>query len=78
MTNTVYILHDLQTQEKIVINGGYEAYIQFFIEQLKPFGYGTRYLFSELTRGTQYYHLRLVSEPGHVGGVRNAKAPVQR
>ena len=78
MTNSVYILHDLQTNEKIVIKG-YEAYIQFFTEQLKPFGYGTRYLFSEITRVAQYYHLRLVSEkPGYVGGVRNAKAPVQR
>ena len=77
MTNSVYILHDLQTNEKIVIKG-YEAYIQFFTEQLLPFGLGTRYLYSEVTRVAQYYHLRLVFEkPGYVGGVRNAKAPVQ-
>lgn len=78
MTNSVYILHDLQTQEKIVIKG-YEAYIQFYTEQLLPSGLGTRYLFCEVTRAAQYYHLRLVSEkPGHVGGVRDAKAPIQR
>lgn len=78
MTNSFYVLHDLQTQGKIVIKG-YEAYIQFFTEQLKPFGYGTRYLFSEVTRVAQFYHLRLVIEkPGYVGGARNEKAPVQR
>lgn len=78
MTNIVYVLHDLQTSEKIMIKG-YEAYIQFFNEELLPFGYGTRYLYSEITQASQYYHLRLVTEkPGYVGGVRNAKAPVQR
>lgn len=61
MTNGVYIVHDLRDDTEIRCED-YNAYIHFFQNELKPKGYGTRYLFSEVTKAKQCYHLRLVTE----------------
>lgn len=63
MTNQFYILHDLANDTEIRIVG-YEAYLEYFKNVLRPDGYGTRYLFSEITKANQCYHYRIVQESG--------------
>ena len=62
MTNGCYIIHDLRNGTEIRC-ADYDAYITLFQNELKPEGLGTRYLFSEVNKARQYYHLRLVKEP---------------
>lgn len=77
MTNQYYILHDLANNTEIRISS-YEVYIDYFKNVLRPDGYGTRYLYSEITRANQYYHYRIVEEkPCYTGFGRNEKAIVR-
>ena len=66
MTNGCYIIHDLRNDTEIRC-ADYDAYINYFQNELKPEGLGTRYLFSEITKARQCYHLRLVKEPNKHG-----------
>lgn len=75
MTNLYFILHDLENDTEIRIAGYYE-YLDYFRNVLLPDGFGTRYLYAEVTKATQTYHYRIVSEkPGYIGYVRNRIAP---
>lgn len=61
MKNEMYFVHDFERNETLAI-GGYEDYLLYFCEKLKPAGYGTRWLFADCTKGNQEYHYRLVRE----------------
>lgn len=61
MTNGCYIIHDLRNGTEIRCED-YDVYLTYFNNELKPEGLGTRYLFSEITKARQCYHLRLVEE----------------
>ena len=63
LTHSKYVLHDFSTNKEFTLNG-YEAYLDFFLGALKPYGMGTRWLFSEVVKpgGCLVYHYRLVNE----------------
>jgi len=75
MTNQFFILHDLANNTEVKING-YDAYLEYFKEEIVPEGLGTRYMFQEVTKSKQTYHFRIVTErQGCIGGVPNRFAP---
>lgn len=77
MTNQYYILHDLANETEIRI-AGYDSYLDYFRNVLLPDGLGTRYLYAEVTKATQTYHYRIVTEkPGYIGYVHNRLAPMR-
>lgn len=64
MVNQIYVLHDICNNTKVVCRG-YDAYLEYYQQELKPAGLGTRYMFSEVTRAKQFYHFRLCTESGN-------------
>lgn len=61
MIDSCYVIYDLIRQSKKRC-GSYGEYLNYYQTQLKPNGYGTRYMFSEIKRRQYIYHLRLVRE----------------
>ena len=61
MTNCEYVIH-ADNGIVLTVCKGYEAYLEYYRNEIKPSGFGTRYMKSVITRRKQFYHLELVKE----------------
>ena len=61
MMESCYVVYDLLHNTKKRC-GSYAEYLDYFRTRIKPQGYGTRFMFSEIVRKQYVYHLRLVRE----------------